>query len=135
MFATTGASCTFSLRKSRYFLHEGACPRRATAVATPAAKTACSDGPSGSNPSRMNTYAKRAANPCRMCTYKIIGLKVPWNEHLQKNRGAGGLIVTQPLPREGVESPAGALDVARQAFICDNRPMLAEPAATRTTAD
>jgi hypothetical protein len=37
--------------------------------------------------SRMNTYAKRAANPCRMCTYEFIGLKVPCNEHLQKIGG------------------------------------------------
>jgi len=33
---------------------------------------------------RMNSYAKCAANPCRMRTYKIIELKVPYNEHLQK---------------------------------------------------
>jgi hypothetical protein len=32
-----------------------------------------------------------------MNTYKIIGLKVPWNQHLQKSLGAGSLIVTQPL--------------------------------------
>jgi hypothetical protein len=36
------------------------------------------------NPSRMNTYAKCAANPCGMRTSKIIGLKVSRNEHLQK---------------------------------------------------
>jgi hypothetical protein len=42
----------------------------------------------------MNTYAKFAANPRRMHTSKIIGLKVSCNEHLQKNRGRGGLIVT-----------------------------------------
>jgi hypothetical protein len=39
------------------------------------------------NPSRMNTYAKRAANPRTMNTYKIIRLKVPWNQHLQKKGG------------------------------------------------
>src|SRR5579863_9201481 len=44
------------------------------------------------NPSSMSTYAKRAANPCRMRTYKIIGLKVPCNEHLQKNGGWGAII-------------------------------------------
>ena len=42
------------------------------------------------NPSRMNTYAKRAANPSRMRTYKIIELKVPYNQHLQKIGGGGG---------------------------------------------
>jgi hypothetical protein len=31
-----------------------------------------------------------------MRTSKIIGLKVPWNEHLQNIRGAGSIIVTQP---------------------------------------
>jgi hypothetical protein len=41
----------------------------------------------------MNTYAKCATNPCRMRTYKIIGLKVPYNEHLQKKWGEGSLIV------------------------------------------
>ena len=41
-------------------------------------------GRTASNPSKMNTYAKWAAKPCRMRTYKIIGLKVSYNEHLQK---------------------------------------------------
>ena len=40
------------------------------------------------NLSKMNSYAKCAANPCRILTSKIIGLKVSWNEHLQKNREA-----------------------------------------------
>ena len=53
------------------------------------------NGPAGGNLRRMNTYAKRAANPCRMRTSKIIGLKVSCNEHLQKSGGGGGLIVTQ----------------------------------------
>jgi len=35
----------------------------------------------------MNTYAKCAANPRGMRTSKIIGLKVSWNEHLQKTGG------------------------------------------------
>jgi hypothetical protein len=47
-------------------------------------------GKTGSNPSKMNTYAKCAANPCGMRTYKIIGLKVSWNEHLQKTGGGVG---------------------------------------------
>jgi hypothetical protein len=46
----------------------------------------------------MNTYANRAANTNGMRTYKIIGLKVSCNEHLQKNGGRGGLIVTQRPP-------------------------------------
>ena len=50
------------------------------------------------NLSKMNTYAKCAANPCGMRTSKIIGLKVSWNEHLQKNGGREELIVTQRLP-------------------------------------
>ena len=54
-------------------------------------------GQTGNNSSGMNTYAKCAANPCRMRTSKIIGLKVPCNEHLQKMGGEGSLIVTQLL--------------------------------------
>jgi hypothetical protein len=46
----------------------------------------------------MNTYAKCATNPCGMRTSKIVGLKVSCNEHLQKNGGRGGLIVTQRPP-------------------------------------
>ena len=47
----------------------------------------------GSNSGKMNTYAKRAANPCRMRTSKIIGLKVPCNEHLQKSGGREALFL------------------------------------------
>ena len=36
-----------------------------------------------------NSYEKRARKPFRMRTYKIIGLKVLWNVHLQK-KGVGG---------------------------------------------
>ena len=50
------------------------------------------------NFSRMNTYAKGAANPRGIRTYKIIRLKVSCNEHLQKNGGRGGDIVTQRPP-------------------------------------
>jgi len=52
----------------------------------------------GRNLSKMNTYARRAANPCGIRTSKIIGLKASCNEHLQKNGGRGALIVTQRLP-------------------------------------
>jgi hypothetical protein len=46
------------------------------------------------NLSKMNTYAKRAANPRAMNTSKIIGFKASCNQHLQKNGGGRGLIVT-----------------------------------------
>ena len=46
-----------------------------------------------SNLSKMNTYAKCAVNPCRMRTYKIIGLKTPCNEHLQENGGGEVLLL------------------------------------------
>src|SRR3990170_7218725 len=39
---------------------------------------------------RMNTYKKSPRNSPEMNTYKIIGLKVVQNEHLQKYRGEGG---------------------------------------------
>jgi hypothetical protein len=40
----------------------------------------------------MNTSEKYACKPSGMNTYKIIGLKVSWNEHLQKKvRGVGVL--------------------------------------------
>ena len=65
------------------------------------------------NPSRTNTYAKCAANPRKLRTYKIIGLKVSYNEHLRKNGGGGGLIVTQPPPSS---ERAGAGNKSRQ---CD----------------
>jgi hypothetical protein len=51
------------------------------------------------NLSRMNTYAKSFANPCGMCTYKIIGLKVSCNEHLRKNGGGGVLLLPNLHPR------------------------------------
>jgi hypothetical protein len=41
------------------------------------------------NPCTMNTYAKSACNSSRINTYKIAGLKVVQNQHLQKNRGEG----------------------------------------------
>jgi hypothetical protein len=50
-----------------------------------------------SNPSKMNTYAKCAANSCRMRTYKIIELKVSCNEHLRK-MGLGGVLLS-PNPK------------------------------------
>jgi hypothetical protein len=98
--------------------HQGARPRRATALAASALTGATypkpksppnrnrrdsgfhrpCPGPTGSNLSKMNTYAKCAANPRGMNTCKIIGLKVSCNEYLQKNGGREGLIVTQRLP-------------------------------------
>jgi len=38
---------------------------------------------------RMRSYEKRARKSFGMHCYKIIGLKVPWNEHLQKKAGGG----------------------------------------------
>ncbi len=46
---------------------------------------------------KMDTYARRAANPCRMRTSKIIGLKASCNEHLQK-RGEGVGVMCYPAP-------------------------------------
>jgi hypothetical protein len=72
-------------------------PRVWTALAAHARKVrAVLAARSQRNPNKMNTYAKRAAKPRRMCTYKIIRLKASYNEHLQKNGGRGELIVTQP---------------------------------------
>jgi hypothetical protein len=48
-----------------------------------------------SNLIRMSTYAKCAANPCRMRTSKTIGLKASCNEPLQENGARGGPIVGQ----------------------------------------
>jgi len=61
------------------------------------------------NLSKMNTYAKSAANSCRMRTSKIIALKVSYNEHLQK-KGAGEVLL---LPSQNgkfsrVWAPLGA---------------------------
>ena len=41
------------------------------------------------NPSTINTSTKSTRNTSRINTYKIAELKVPQNEHLQKNRGQG----------------------------------------------
>jgi len=38
----------------------------------------------------MRTYEKRACKSLTIRTYKITGLKLPWNEHLQKTPGGGG---------------------------------------------
>jgi hypothetical protein len=56
------------------------------------------------NFSKMTTYAKRAANPCGMHTYKIIGLKASWNEHLQKMGGGEHILLPSGYP--GAKSPA-----------------------------
>ena len=83
MFVTTSVGCTRSLRKERH--------RFLTKAPFPTAQLSCVGcAPSllRSNPNRINTYAKRAPNSCRMRTCKIIRLKVPWNEHLRK-RGVG----------------------------------------------
>ena len=38
----------------------------------------------------MRTYEKRACKSPTIRTYKIAGLRLPWNEHLQKTPGGGG---------------------------------------------
>ncbi len=38
----------------------------------------------------IHSYEKRARKPFGIHSYAIIGLKVPWNKHLTKNRGWGG---------------------------------------------
>ena len=40
----------------------------------------------------MRTYEKRACKSSGMCTCKIKGLKLPWNQHLRKMPGG------PPLP-------------------------------------
>jgi len=39
------------------------------------------------NPFAIRSYEKYVRKPFGMCTYKFIGLKVPWNEQLQKRVG------------------------------------------------
>src|SRR5713101_5104459 len=43
----------------------------------------------------MRTYEKRARKSLTIRTYKITGLKLPWNEHLQKT----------PAGQRGLHSP------------------------------
>ncbi len=38
----------------------------------------------------IHSYEKRACKPFAICSYAIVGLKVPWNEYLQKKGGGGG---------------------------------------------
>jgi len=149
--------------------HQGACPRRATAVPAsqrpakqteprvravlaaradhdtapaftgakyPQAEIAAEPEPQGFgaqpplpwpywqelNLSKMNTYAKRAANPRGMNTCKSLDLKVSCNEHLQKNGGRGGLIVTHGCglylqPTQTIVHP-GAVDWEGCCFPC-----------------
>jgi len=56
-------------------------------------------GPTGSNLSKMNSYAKCATNPCGIHTSKIIGLKASCNEHLQKKGGGEHLLLPNGHPR------------------------------------
>jgi len=45
----------------------------------------------------MRTYEKRPCKSLTIRTYKITGLKLPWNEHLQKTPGGRGAS-TRPSP-------------------------------------
>src|SRR5260370_21085695 len=50
------------------------------------------------------TTIKRTHNSLRIRTYRSVDsreLKTVWNQHLQKNRGEGGLIVNE-IPDEGI---------------------------------
>ncbi len=69
-----------------------------------------STGSTGNNLSRMNTYAKCAANPCGMNTSKIIGLKVSYNEHLQINGGTEKLWLpsNHPCAKSMASRPSGS---------------------------
>src|SRR2546425_5415525 len=63
------------------------------------------------NSFRMCTYKKSSHKSFRMRSYKIIGLKVPWNHTLPKRRGRG--VVRQrsaslPLLRVAAEEPVPA---------------------------
>ena len=46
----------------------------------------------------MRSYEKRARKSFRSRTCEIIGLKAPWNEHLQKMWGVPPALVFYPLP-------------------------------------
>ena len=76
----------------------GRCP----ADRTPGAGCTCSPQKrNGNNLSRMNTYAKCAANPFGMRTSKSLNLKPRVINTYKKKGGGGGLIVTQWLPADG----------------------------------
>src|SRR5271165_576319 len=120
MFVATGAGCTCSPRKARKERYRSPTKPPVLAAQLPSQLRSrhCADRirvrallaarkEIVRNPSKMNTYTKAAANPCRICTYKIIGLKVPWNQHLQKNGGRGVLLLPNRYLRRG-QSPGAA---------------------------
>jgi hypothetical protein len=91
----------------------------------------CSPRNTGRNPNRMNTYEKCAANPCRMRTSRMIGLKVSCNEHLRKSRGGASVIVTQrrDQPRRARAKAACSAMLASSSK-ADSVRMLHEPAGS-----
>ena len=99
MFVTTGVGCTCSLRRSPFPSRAGV-PILAAQHSPP-----CSSRPL-SNSSTINTYAKCAANPRGMRTYKIIGLKTSWNEHFRKMGGGEVLLLPSDhhLARKGQQA-------------------------------
>src|ERR1700692_2207220 len=98
MFITTGVGCTCSPRKSRCRSRTEAsmlvlrCSRYADQTPRLYLRP---DSKTRSNLSRMNTYAKCAANPCRMRTSKSLDLKPRGMNTYEKRGKWWGLIVTQ----------------------------------------
>ena len=104
MFVSTGVGCTRSPSRSKTERQLSGAPGRTRCHPEPgrpfranvgeglAVRPARVDyplhhphpGPTRRKSSKMNTYAECAATPCRMRTYKIVGLKASWNEHLQR---------------------------------------------------
>ncbi len=45
----------------------------------------------------IHSYEKRACKPFGIRSYAIVGLKVPWNEYLQKKAGGGRRVARKSL--------------------------------------
>ena len=70
--------------------------------------------PTGSNPSKMNSYPKCSVNHCEINTSKSLNLKSLVMNTYEKNGGGGGLIVTQQ--RRRVLASKASLRSAKQAL-------------------
>jgi hypothetical protein len=93
--------CTCSPRRSKTESQLSAAQARPRCHPEPGRPFSANVGEASASPrNRMNSYAKRAPNPCGMRTCKIIGLKASCNEHLQKNGGEGLLLPSGHLRRE-----------------------------------
>ncbi len=62
----------------------------------------------------MHSYEKRACKPFGIHSYKIIELKVPWNEYLQKKGVAVSASRTTSLVRRRAFLPLGGNDAPFQ---------------------